>query len=400
MANLLGNNIGSNYRGILNIGSTINTPLGSTLSTITDGMGNNSTLQLSTSLTKIDSNLITGGATDASARLHVRGDGTNPIFRVEDNSGAAALTVENSRNVTVFTTISTPSINIRGTEITVGGGGGGGNTGVQFNVAGLSTATYTSGNGGALGMSQNITMAAGSGNWRGISAIYTINNSGAQTGTATGIFLNATETALNGMGHSLMDLQIGGSSKFRVRNNNNIDIFSNTQLNWSTYNAYIYHDGSSFLFSTPQSIVFSAYSNLYKFGGATNLFPALKRNGSNIEFRLADDTGYTGVVVGGVNTSVEAFSIKIGAAYSSLWGAGGNLTSKGSGKFGDTNGYDFASASAILQADSTTRGFLPPRMTTAQKNAITLPATGLVVFDTDLGKLCVFTTVWETVTSA
>jgi len=38
-------------------------------------------------------------------------------------------------------------------------------------------------------------------------------------------------------------------------------------------------------------------------------------------------------------------------------------------------------ASACLQADSTTRGFLPPRMTTTQKNAIATPAAGLVVYD-------------------
>lgn len=37
--------------------------------------------------------------------------------------------------------------------------------------------------------------------------------------------------------------------------------------------------------------------------------------------------------------------------------------------------------SAILQADSTTQGFLPPRMTTTEKNAIASPAAGLVVYD-------------------
>jgi hypothetical protein len=56
-------------------------------------------------------------------------------------------------------------------------------------------------------------------------------------------------------------------------------------------------------------------------------------------------------------------------------------------------------ASAILQADSTTKGFLPPRMTTTQKNAIATPAAGLVVYDTTLNKLCVYTTAWETITS-
>jgi nitrogen fixation protein len=58
-------------------------------------------------------------------------------------------------------------------------------------------------------------------------------------------------------------------------------------------------------------------------------------------------------------------------------------------------------SSAQLQVDSTTRGFLPPRMTTTQKNAIATPAAGLVVYDTTLNKLCVRTaSAWETITSS
>jgi hypothetical protein len=57
-------------------------------------------------------------------------------------------------------------------------------------------------------------------------------------------------------------------------------------------------------------------------------------------------------------------------------------------------------SSALLNLDSTNRGFLPPRMTSAQKNAISSPATGLVVYDTTLNKLSVYTgAAWETVTS-
>ena len=43
-------------------------------------------------------------------------------------------------------------------------------------------------------------------------------------------------------------------------------------------------------------------------------------------------------------------------------------------------------ASAQLQVDSTTRGFLPPRMTTTQRNAIASPAAGLIVYDTTENK--------------
>jgi hypothetical protein len=56
-------------------------------------------------------------------------------------------------------------------------------------------------------------------------------------------------------------------------------------------------------------------------------------------------------------------------------------------------------ASSILTIESTTKGVLFPRMTTTQKNAISSPATGLIVFDTTLGKLCVFSTTWQTITS-
>jgi len=63
-------------------------------------------------------------------------------------------------------------------------------------------------------------------------------------------------------------------------------------------------------------------------------------------------------------------------------------------------GSNSLSASAIFELDSTTKGFLPPVMTTTEKNAISSPATGLVVYDSTLNKLCVYTgAAWQTVTS-
>jgi len=46
-----------------------------------------------------------------------------------------------------------------------------------------------------------------------------------------------------------------------------------------------------------------------------------------------------------------------------------------------------ADASAKLQVDSTTKGFLPPRMTSGEKNAIASPAPGLMVYDTDANQM-------------
>jgi hypothetical protein len=65
-----------------------------------------------------------------------------------------------------------------------------------------------------------------------------------------------------------------------------------------------------------------------------------------------------------------------------------------------TIGTTTDTASSKLTVDSTTQGFLPPRMTTTQKNAISSPAAGLIVFDTTLTKLCVYSgSAWQTITS-
>jgi len=59
-----------------------------------------------------------------------------------------------------------------------------------------------------------------------------------------------------------------------------------------------------------------------------------------------------------------------------------------------------ANASAIIDAQSTTKGVRMPNMTTTQKNAIASPAAGLMVFDTTLAKLCVYSgSAWQTITS-
>ena len=116
-------------------------------------------------------------------------------------------------------------------------GGSGANTGRQVYIENTTT-NHITGSRSVLGVLTNpYVPASGTGTWnilelygsitaagasasnfRGAVIDYTINNTGAQTGTATGILLNATETALNGMTHNLMDLQVGGVSKFRVSN--------------------------------------------------------------------------------------------------------------------------------------------------------------------------------------
>jgi hypothetical protein len=59
----------------------------------------------------------------------------------------------------------------------------------------------------------------------------------------------------------------------------------------------------------------------------------------------------------------------------------------------DTGGLGvgaIAASTAILDLTSTTKGFRPPRLTTTQKNAISSPPAGLIVYDTTLNALSIF----------
>lgn len=49
---------------------------------------------------------------------------------------------------------------------------------------------------------------------------------------------------------------------------------------------------------------------------------------------------------------------------------------------------------------STTKGLSLPTFTTVEKLAIASPTTGAILFDTTLGKICVYSgSAWQTVTS-
>jgi precorrin-3B synthase len=55
---------------------------------------------------------------------------------------------------------------------------------------------------------------------------------------------------------------------------------------------------------------------------------------------------------------------------------------------------------AIVDVTSTTKGFKFPVMTTAERNLIGTPVAGLVIFDSTLAKLCVYSvSAWQTITS-
>jgi hypothetical protein len=156
--------------------------------------------------------------------------------------------------------------------------------------------------------------------------------------------------------------------------------------------------------------------NLVCFGGTTNAFPALKRNGAAIDFRLSDDSGYasitasklilpntttgTGLTMGqAVNNSSNFINSGTGGGWLFYLTTGSNEYSASNIRMtvgdtgivaGNNSMTSDCNASASLEVRSLDRGFLPPRMTTTQVNAITSPAEGLVIYSTTENALCLY----------
>lgn len=109
------------------------------------------------------------------------------------------------------------TLTTNGGTITLASGASSANTNA---IAFTGSRTNTSGT--VLGQSSSFSLTpsgAGSAVFRPVSIAYTLDGTaGAQSGTATGIYLNATETTLNGMLHNLLNLNVGGTSKFLVDN--------------------------------------------------------------------------------------------------------------------------------------------------------------------------------------
>jgi hypothetical protein len=104
---------------------------------------------------------------------------------------------------------------------------------------------------------------------------------------------------------------------------------------------------------------------------------------------------FTGFVDGAVSTGTvpTAFSITTGTTSGTE-----RMRITSAGLMGIGTGTP--ASSAIVDVTSTTLGFKFPVMTTTQKNAIVSPVAGLVIFDSTLAKLCVYSgAAWQTITS-
>ncbi len=149
--------------------------------------------------------------------------------------------------------------------------------------------------------------------------------------------------------------------------------------------------------------IFSGGFNVYK-RGTTGDETASLASGTELGYNSFygwDGSAYgRGVFV--LAGTTEAWSGAGHGSYYSIWTAPTGSTTNAERMRIDQNGNlgigtSSPNANAILDVTSTTKAFMPPRMTTAQKNSVASPTAGMVVYDTDMKGISFYNgTAWTT----
>lgn len=263
-----------------------------------------------------------------------------------------------------FTTVTTQSLNLTGATASTYAGFDASKNLVSGSItfSTTSTATVTT-----LGTAPNYTFSINAAGGGGFASTTMTNTVTIAQATYPVNFNNGNfqiGSVYSGSGNGLLKLQGTGTTSVDF-----IELNPSTAVNSSGWSMKLCANASS-------------YPNLKSRAGFLEM-STNNGDGGGIDLRLNGSSGRVDIFNAGTQY------INLSASGNSYMNLGGGLI------IGGTS----VNASAILEVKSTTQGLLLPRMTTTQRDAISSPAAGLIIYNTTTGKINVYTTTWEAVTS-
>jgi hypothetical protein len=284
---------------------------------------------------------------------------------------------------------------------------GSGNIAVQETLV-SGTNIKTLNNTSLLG-SGNIVLTA---NPSGVSGAIQFSNSSAFASDAANFFWDDTNKRL-GIGTNVPTVQFEVIGNSRLRGNLNINgIINNSSTGIVDLNSLVYVNGVTNGLGVGISAT-TARLQVRGTGSTSATTSLLVQNSAGTAaLTVKDDLSAT--FGGSITTSNSVIANNLAIGTQGVYFQAANNTSMVPSNLGWNLQYTGATnnvqigrtgfigsrqSSASLQVDATTQGFLPPRMTTTERNAIASPAAGLMIYNTTTAKLNVYTTAWEAITS-
>ena len=430
------------FTGVTNIGQRINIPSTKTAQTITDGTGNVSLVYNRDATNSWVTMTTTGSAGLLYEFRHATRPGFNFLTPGAIGTGIGQDTtgfiISNTSNVypgvpyfKLFNSSGNVVLQNGGTLVDAGfrlDVNGTARVSGQATIAGTTNAS--AGIGRNTLINGTITATANSQTLVGLDIEPTF-NTGAFTGVE-GLALRVTGFVSNFTSSGATQIRIigpSGSNKSLFFFNSSTTFASTRIYNQGTNNNFVIATGDSLSNPTDRFTIFASTGNVaintttdagFKLdvngtARVSGLITATQNNihathvGANIKglyiVNNADSVVRAGLQFDGSTAFVELVGrYNNGTPFFRQDGGNGNISFLRSGVefgriFGATGNFAINTttdiASSKLTIESTTQGFLPPRMTTTQKNAIATPASGLMVYDTTLNVITYYNgTTW------
>jgi hypothetical protein len=293
------------------------------------------------------------GATALGARLGIKGSGSTSAttsLLVQNSAGSTLMSIADNGNIsfpsnalTTFSgTVRNPSGPFESLSFQSGSSPFNFGTESVFNISGT-TPVVTSGQRDGFRGQFTFAPTSGTAILNVINVSPTVNQTGGANGITRGLYIDPTLTAAA----DFRAIEVVRGNVLFATTSGNVGIGTNAPT-----------------------------AKIEIIGGSTSgtFSLKIKKTDGTPLLQIRDDgLILIGNGVGSINTVNGVSDLPTVSAYTSIY-----------------TGIGTKNASARMECDSTTQGFLPPRMTTTQKNAIATPAAGLVVYDSTTNKLCCY----------
>jgi len=370
-------------------------------------------------------NVLINTTTDAGFKLDVNGTArVSSIMAGTQTSISSGVKLESDTNIRAWNQLQLGqfnSTNLTSSQLQYTASGASG-----YMIANSTSHTATTGDYYALRLQNNIAPTSGTGVFNLLDIVSTINQTGGANGITRGLYVNPTLT-------SASDFRAIETTNGKVIfNGGNVGIGTSSPLYKLSVSGSI--DGGVNLIGNigqNQGIQGLGGSGEFRFvnGGGMGWFFTWVQNGSekmrlttsnNLLINTTTDAGFKLDVNGTARLKATGDALTLDYTAQSLrfYNDGSSnpiylIQSNSASKLavGYTFNYYFsfdharkavaistdsgagapqANASAVLDLTSTSKGFLPPRMTTTQKNAIASPVAGLQIYDSTLNRPCFY----------